>query len=74
MLSLITFDEFCENPEGILANPDLVVKVGNHYYTWLVAAPVLLSMGAFGRSVVALGGKSLQIEIWNIFTSLIFKP
>lgn len=49
MLSLITFDEFCEDPEGILANPDLVVKVGNHYYTWLVAAPVLLSMGAFGR-------------------------
>merc|ERR1719193_1007134 len=49
MLSLITFDEFCEDPEGILANPDLVVKVGSHYYTWLVAAPVLLSMGAFGR-------------------------
>ena len=49
MLSLVTFDEFCENPEDILANPDLVVKVGNHYYTWLVAAPVLLSMGAFGR-------------------------
>ena len=49
MLSLVTFDEFCEKPEEILANPDLVVKVGNHYYTWLVAAPVLLSMGAFGR-------------------------
>merc|ERR1719193_2152761 len=59
MLSLITFDEFCEDPEGILANPDLVVKVGDHYYTWLVASPVLLSMGAFGRPLPNAAGDVL---------------
>jgi hypothetical protein len=49
MLGLITFDEFCENPDEILSNPDLVVKVGEHHYSWPVAAPVLLCMGAYGR-------------------------
>ncbi|XP_078711924.1 phosphatidate phosphatase LPIN1-like [Lampetra fluviatilis] len=46
----VAFLDLCENPE-LLSDPQLVVKIGNSYYNWAVAAPILLSVHAFGRQL-----------------------
>ncbi|KAH9375688.1 hypothetical protein HPB48_017746 [Haemaphysalis longicornis] len=45
---LVTYDQFCENPE-VLNNPDLVVRMGGKYYNWGAIAPHLLSLAMFQR-------------------------
>ncbi|XP_077522017.1 phosphatidate phosphatase LPIN isoform X1 [Amblyomma americanum] len=45
---LVTYDNFCENPE-VLNNPDLVVRMGGKYYNWSAIAPHLLSLAMFQR-------------------------
>ncbi|XP_042215026.1 phosphatidate phosphatase LPIN3-like isoform X2 [Homarus americanus] len=48
--SLVTYDDFCENPQ-ILDNPDLVVRFGGKYLNWNAASPQILSLVLFQRSV-----------------------
>ena len=43
----MTFDEFCRDPSGLFTNPKLVVRVGGKYYSWQVAAPMIMSTVAF---------------------------
>lgn len=45
--SIVTFDEFCRDPSGLFTNPKLVVRVGGKYYSWQVAAPMIMSTVAF---------------------------
>lgn len=45
---LVTYDNFCENPD-VLNNPDLVVRMGGKYYNWSAIAPHLLSLAMFQR-------------------------
>ncbi|KAM9322232.1 phosphatidate phosphatase LPIN2 isoform 2-T2 [Pholidichthys leucotaenia] len=46
----ITYNEFAENP-AIIDNPNLVVKIGNRYYNWTLAAPLILSLQAFQKNL-----------------------
>ncbi|KAL6103973.1 lpin2 [Pungitius sinensis] len=50
MEHIITYLEFAENP-AIIDNPNLVVKIGNRYYNWTLAAPLILSLQAFQKNL-----------------------
>ncbi|XP_017262209.1 phosphatidate phosphatase LPIN2 [Kryptolebias marmoratus] len=50
MEHIITYNEFAENP-AIIDNPNLVVKIANRYYNWVLAAPLILSMQAFQKNL-----------------------
>ncbi|XP_042891313.1 phosphatidate phosphatase LPIN2-like [Penaeus japonicus] len=50
MQSLVTYDDFCENPQ-ILENPDLVVRFGGKYLNWRTVSPQILSLVLFQRPV-----------------------
>lgn len=47
---IVSYDEFVENP-GILEDPNLVIRIHKKYYNWAVAAPMLLSLQAFHKSL-----------------------
>lgn len=44
----VSYQQFADNP-AIIDDPNLVVKVGNKYYNWTTAAPLLLAMHAFQK-------------------------
>lgn len=44
---LVTFEQFCKNPVEITGHPNLVVKIGDKFYNWTCAAPILLSLNTF---------------------------
>ncbi|XP_051835253.1 phosphatidate phosphatase LPIN3 isoform X2 [Antechinus flavipes] len=46
----VSYKNFADNP-GILDDPNLVVKIGKKYYNWAVAAPMILSLQAFQKSL-----------------------
>ncbi|CAI5640790.1 unnamed protein product [Oreochromis niloticus] len=50
MEHIITYHEFAENP-AIIDNPNLVVRIGNRYYNWTLAAPLILSLQAFQKNL-----------------------
>lgn len=50
MEHIIAYHEFAENP-AIIDNPNLVVKMGNRYYNWTLAAPLILSLQAFQKNL-----------------------
>lgn len=50
MEHIITYNEFAENP-AIIDNQNLVVKIGNRYYNWTLAAPLILSLQAFQKNL-----------------------
>ena len=54
--SKVSFDDFLihleENP-AILNNPSLVVRIGESYYKWESAAPIIMSHVLYGRSLPA---------------------
>uniref|UniRef100_A0A4X2L9U4 phosphatidate phosphatase n=1 Tax=Vombatus ursinus TaxID=29139 RepID=A0A4X2L9U4_VOMUR len=46
----ICYQDLADNP-GILDDPNLVVKIGMKHYNWAVAAPMILSLQAFRKSL-----------------------
>ncbi|XP_037247044.1 phosphatidate phosphatase LPIN1 isoform X2 [Falco rusticolus] len=44
----VTYQQFVDNP-AIIDDPNLVVKIGNKYYNWNTAGPLLLAMQAFQK-------------------------
>ncbi|XP_041420993.1 phosphatidate phosphatase LPIN1 isoform X3 [Xenopus laevis] len=44
----VTYQQFVDNP-AIIDDPNLVVKIGNKYYNWPTAAPLLLAVQAFQK-------------------------
>ncbi|CAI5485651.1 unnamed protein product, partial [Closterium sp. Naga37s-1] len=50
----ITWHQFRCNAPSILSNDRLVVRVGDRYYPWSVAAPKLVGMLAFGQMMPPL--------------------
>ncbi|XP_066242198.1 phosphatidate phosphatase LPIN1 isoform X3 [Saccopteryx leptura] len=44
----VSYQQFVDNP-GLIDDPNLVVKIGNKYYNWTTAAPLLLAMQAFQK-------------------------
>lgn len=39
----MSFSEFCGDPVAVLSSPNLVVRVNGKYYTWQVAAPLVMA-------------------------------
>lgn len=46
--SLVTYDDFVENPR-LIENPDLLVRIGGKYYTWQAACPIVMSWVLYQR-------------------------
>ncbi|KAA3673475.1 phosphatidate phosphatase LPIN [Paragonimus westermani] len=44
---LVTYEEFIQHPDDILANPNLTVQLNGKYRNWQVAAPSIISVLAF---------------------------
>ncbi|XP_039610773.1 phosphatidate phosphatase LPIN2 isoform X1 [Polypterus senegalus] len=55
---IITYHEFAENP-SIIDNPNLVIRIANRYYNWALAAPMILSLQAFQKSL-----PKTTVETW----------
>ncbi|XP_030761072.1 phosphatidate phosphatase LPIN3 [Sitophilus oryzae] len=62
---LISFTDFCNNP-SLLDSPKLVAKINNKYYSWKVAAPMLITIICFGRPLV----QSCVDDLCNTFMPL----
>ncbi|NXH12799.1 LPIN2 phosphatase, partial [Bucco capensis] len=58
MEHIITYHEFAENP-GLIENPNLVIRIYNRYYNWALAAPMVLSLQVFQKSL-----PKATIESW----------
>ncbi|XP_063155217.1 phosphatidate phosphatase LPIN2 isoform X2 [Candoia aspera] len=58
MEHIITYHEFAENP-GLIDNPNLVIRIYNRYYNWALAAPMILSLQVFQKSL-----PQTTIESW----------
>ncbi|XP_030054715.1 phosphatidate phosphatase LPIN1 [Microcaecilia unicolor] len=58
---VITYQQFVENP-AIIDDPNLVVKIGNKYYNWPTAAPLLLAMQAFQKPLPKVTVETLMRE------------
>ncbi|XP_034540441.1 phosphatidate phosphatase LPIN2-like isoform X2 [Notolabrus celidotus] len=50
MQHIVTYQDFANNP-GIIENPSLVICINSNYYNWAVAAPMVLSMTTFQKSL-----------------------
>ncbi|MBN3275419.1 LPIN2 phosphatase, partial [Polyodon spathula] len=57
---IITYQEFAENP-GLIDNPNLVVRIANRYYNWTLAAPMILSLQTFQKSLPKV---HVNMEAW----------
>uniref|UniRef100_A0A8C2A508 phosphatidate phosphatase n=1 Tax=Cyprinus carpio TaxID=7962 RepID=A0A8C2A508_CYPCA len=65
MEHIITYHEFAENL-AIIDNPNLVVKIGNRYYNWTLAAPLILSLQAFQKNLpkeVSAAASSMERKV-----------
>ncbi|KAJ7999646.1 hypothetical protein DPEC_G00196570 [Dallia pectoralis] len=47
---LVTYQDLVSNP-GIIEDPNLVICINSKYYNWAVAAPMILSMQVFQKSL-----------------------
>ncbi|XP_066536869.1 phosphatidate phosphatase LPIN2-like isoform X4 [Hoplias malabaricus] len=47
---IVTYQQFADNP-AIIDNPNLVVRIDSRYYNWTLAAPLILSMQAFQKTL-----------------------
>ncbi|XP_075952332.1 phosphatidate phosphatase LPIN2 isoform X3 [Anarhichas minor] len=50
MAHIVTYQDFANNP-GIIEDPSLVICINSNYYNWAVAAPMVLSMTTFQKSL-----------------------
>ncbi|KAI4809524.1 hypothetical protein KUCAC02_018399 [Chaenocephalus aceratus] len=48
--------------QQIIDNPNLVVKIGNRYYNWTLAAPLILSLQAFQKNLPKATEEALMKE------------
>ncbi|NXM69051.1 LPIN3 phosphatase, partial [Serilophus lunatus] len=47
---MVSYQQFAENPM-LINDPNLVILINNKYYSWAVAAPMVLSLQAFHRNI-----------------------
>ncbi|VEL21397.1 unnamed protein product [Protopolystoma xenopodis] len=57
---LISFEDFLQDPDGILSNPNLVILLNGKYLNWAVAAPIIVSMLAFQTELPHLTLRRLE--------------
>ncbi|XP_022694239.1 phosphatidate phosphatase LPIN1-like isoform X2 [Varroa jacobsoni] len=58
---VITYDEFCLNPD-ILHEPNLVFRMNGKFYNWKCIAPQMLSLAMFQRPLPAVTMEKLRAE------------
>ncbi|KAJ3290772.1 Lipin-3 [Borealophlyctis nickersoniae] len=46
----VTFEKFCSSP-SLLSDPNLIVRINGNYYSWAVAAPIIMSNLSFGKAL-----------------------
>lgn len=46
--SMVTYDDFVENPR-LIENPDLLVRIDGKYYNWQAACPIIMSWALYQR-------------------------
>ncbi|KAM9765449.1 phosphatidate phosphatase LPIN1 isoform 1-T1 [Menidia menidia] len=57
----VSYQEFSENPT-IIDDPNLVVKIGNKYYNWNTAAPVMLAMQVYKKPLPQASVENIMKE------------
>ncbi|NXK86418.1 LPIN3 phosphatase, partial [Formicarius rufipectus] len=50
MEHLVSYQQFAENP-WLINDPNLVILINKKYYSWAVAAPMVLSLQAFHKNI-----------------------
>nr|XP_022310226.1 phosphatidate phosphatase LPIN3-like isoform X2 [Crassostrea virginica] len=50
MNHIVTYEDLCEN-YNMITNPDLVVRIGENYYNWQTAAPIILCHVCFEKDL-----------------------
>ncbi|XP_035484552.1 phosphatidate phosphatase LPIN1 isoform X3 [Scophthalmus maximus] len=57
----VSFQQFSENP-SLIDDPNLVVKIGNKYYNWNTAAPVMLAMQVYQKPLPQASVENIMKE------------
>ncbi|KAM3625315.1 uncharacterized protein V6R79_009970 [Siganus canaliculatus] len=57
----ISYQQFSENP-SVIDDPNLVVKIGNKYYNWSTAAPVMLAMQVYQKPLPQASVENIMKE------------
>uniref|UniRef100_W5NIZ1 phosphatidate phosphatase n=1 Tax=Lepisosteus oculatus TaxID=7918 RepID=W5NIZ1_LEPOC len=57
----VSYQQFADNP-AIIDDPHLVVKIGNKYYNWTTAAPIMLAMQAFQKPLPKTAVENIMKE------------
>ncbi|XP_013880489.1 phosphatidate phosphatase LPIN1 [Austrofundulus limnaeus] len=63
----ISYQQFSENP-SIIDDPNLVVKIGNKYYNWGTAAPVMLAMQVYQKPLPQCWCLSYVFSVFGLFS------
>ncbi|KAJ0056278.1 hypothetical protein NL108_004569, partial [Boleophthalmus pectinirostris] len=63
----VSYQQFSENP-SIIDDPNLVVKIGNKYYNWNTAAPVMLAMQVYQKPLPQCWCLSYMFSVFGLFT------
>ncbi|XP_035992403.1 phosphatidate phosphatase LPIN1 isoform X2 [Fundulus heteroclitus] len=63
----VSYQQFSENP-SIIDDPNLVVKVGNKYYNWTTAAPVMLAMQVYQKPLPQYWCLSYVFSVFGLFS------
>lgn len=59
MQKIVTFEDLCDN-FNMINNPDLVIRIGEQYYNWQTAAPLILADVVFDKSISETAQKRLK--------------
>ncbi|XP_035008379.1 phosphatidate phosphatase LPIN1 isoform X1 [Hippoglossus stenolepis] len=57
----VSYQQFSENP-SLIEDPNLVVKIGNKYYNWNTAAPVMLAMQVYQKPLPQASVENIMKE------------
>lgn len=57
----VSYHQFSENP-SLIDDPNLVVKIGNKYYNWSTAAPVMLAMQVYQKPLPQASVENIMKE------------
>ncbi|XP_069378069.1 phosphatidate phosphatase LPIN1 isoform X3 [Paralichthys olivaceus] len=63
----VSYQQFSENP-SLIDDPNLVVKIGNKYYNWNTAAPVMLAMQVYQKPLPQCWCLSYVFSVFGLFS------
>uniref|UniRef100_H2RJV8 phosphatidate phosphatase n=1 Tax=Takifugu rubripes TaxID=31033 RepID=H2RJV8_TAKRU len=58
---VISYQQFSENP-SVIDDPNLVVKIGNKYYNWSTAAPLMLAIQVYQKPLPQASVENIMKE------------